>query len=238
MSKYANRPDRPGRTESSVPADDRPRVLITGACRGVGRACAEALARCGTELILCDNDASALREATKDLGAIGRFCDVASEASVAVFAADILEQYPVLDMVINAAGGGYERTLGMYRVSRALLPALRRGTRNNLLLNIPPSDEDADAAIFPYASSEQAFHRLSAALAAETRGTAISVLIGDPISRRVSQVLPNPDAGSPAETYDFHSVDHAFDGALASQVASLMDVTPGIVLATRRRNAG
>ena len=118
MSKYANRPDRPGRTEFSVPADDRPRVLITGACRGVGRACAEALARCGTELILCDNDAGSLSETAKQLGAVARFCDVASEASVAVFAADVLDQYPSLDMVINAAGGGYERTLGMYRVSR------------------------------------------------------------------------------------------------------------------------
>jgi len=174
MSNYANRHGETGRTEAPVP-EDRPRVLITGACRGVGRACAEALARCGTELILCDNDASALSEAARDLGAVGRFCDVASEASVAVFAADILEQYPALDMVINAAGGGYERTLGMYRVSRALLPALRRGTHNNLLLNIPPADEDADTVIFPYASSVQAFHRLSAALAAETRGTAISV---------------------------------------------------------------
>src|SRR5258705_5554284 len=104
MTKFANRPDQPGRAEASVPNDDRPRVLITGACRGVGRACAEALARCGTELILCDNDASSLSEAANDLGAIGRFCDVASEASVAVFAADILERYPTLDMVINAAG--------------------------------------------------------------------------------------------------------------------------------------
>jgi NAD(P)-dependent dehydrogenase (short-subunit alcohol dehydrogenase family) len=223
MTKFANRPDRPGRAEASVPNDDRPRVLITGACRGVGRACAEALARCGTELILCDNDASSLSEAANELGAIGRFCDVASEASVAVFAADILERYPTLDMVINAAGGGYERTLGMYRVSRALIPALRRGTHNNLLLNIPPSEKDADAAIFPYASSEQAFHRLSAALAAETRGTAISVLIGDPTTRRVSQVLPNPDAGSLSDTCDYRRSENSSNGAFASQVASLID---------------
>jgi len=238
MSKYANRPDQPGRTEASVPVEDRPRVLITGACRGVGRACAEALARCGTELILCDNDASSLSETARDLGAVGRFCDVASEASVAVFAADILEQYETLDMVINAAGGGYERTLGMYRVSRALLPALRRGTHNNLLLSIPPADKDADAAIFPYASSEQAFHRLSAALAAETRGTAISVLIGDPISRRVSQVLPNPDAGTLAETCELRRDESAAVGAFASQIASLIEAPQPPATLVRRRTAG
>jgi len=217
--------------------EDRPRVLITGACRGVGRACAEALARCGTELILCDNDTSSLGETSKALGAVGRFCDVASEASVAVFAADILEQYEMLDMVINAAGGGYERTLGMYRVSRALLPALRRGIHNNLLLNIPPADKDADAAIFPYASSEQAFHRLSAALAAETRGTAISVLIGDPKSRRVSQVLPDPDAGASAHTCEFRRSDSASVGALATQIASLFE-GPQLSSPDKRRNAG
>ncbi len=237
MSKHENRPGPQGRAEAPVPKD-RPRVLITGACRGVGRACAEALARCGTELILCDNDAKALTEATRTLGAVGRFCDVASEASVAVFAADILEQYPTLDMVINAAGGGYERTLGMYRVSRALLPALRRGTHNNLLLNIPPADKDADAAIFPYASSEQAFHRLSAALAAETRGTAISVLIGDPNSRRVSQVLPNPDAGSSADTCDFRRSEGEPDRALASQIASLIELPRQPEAIERRRKAG
>ena len=237
MTNYANRHGKPVVANQSVRDDQYPRVLITGACRGVGRACAEALARCGTELILCDNDASSLSEAANDLGAVGRFCDVASEASVAVFAAEILERYPTLDMVINAAGGGYERTLGMYRVSRALIPALRRGTHNNLLLNIPPSDKDADAAIFPYASSEQAFHRLSAALAAETRGTAISVLIGDPRTRRVSQVLPNPDAGSLADTCDFRRAENVSDAALASQIASLID-GPSSATLGEQRNAG
>jgi len=237
MTNFANRHGKPVAANQSVRGDQYPRVLITGACRGVGRACAEALARCGTELILCDNDAASLRETANNLGAVGRYCDVASEASVAVFAAEILERYPTLDMVINAAGGGYERTLGMYRVSRALLPALRRGTHNNLLLNIPPADKDADAAIFPYASSEQAFHRLSAALAAETRGTAISVLIGDPKTRRVSQVLPNPDAGTLADTCDIRRSEHVSDGALASQIASLID-GPSSTTSGEQRNAG
>ena len=200
--------------------DSPPRVLITGAATGIGRACAEALGARGAELILCDNDAPALRDVTEELGAIGRFCDVASEASVAVLAADIVDAFPALDLLINAAGGGYERTLGMYRVSRALLPALRRGTHYKLMLNIPP-EEEREVAIFPYASSGQAFQRLSSALAAETKGTGITVLIGDPETSRISQVVPDPNAGPQAATYGLPTRSHC-SGALVSQIAELM----------------
>jgi len=199
--------------------DSPPRVLITGAATGIGRACAEVFAARGAELVLCDNDARALREATEDLNAVGRFCDVASEASVAVFAADIIDSFHSLDLLINAAGGGYERTLGMYRVSRALLPALRRGPHFKLLLNIPPDDEP-NVAIFPYASSGQAFQRLSAALAAETRGTGVSVLIANPEASRISQVVPDPDAGPRAASYAVPDQRHG--GSLVSQIADLL----------------
>jgi NAD(P)-dependent dehydrogenase (short-subunit alcohol dehydrogenase family) len=203
--------------------DSPPRVLITGAGRGVGNACADVLAARGAELILCDLDATALREAVEQFDAVGRFCDVASEASVAVFAADIVESFGSIDLLINAAGGGYERTLGMYRISRALLPALRRGAHFKLLLNIAP-EEDPAVAIFPYASSDQAFQRLSAALAAETRGTGISVLVGCPATELVSQVAPDADAGHRADIYPFHGNAAAGD-SLTAQVAALLGPT-------------
>jgi len=200
--------------------DFPPRVLITGAGTGIGRACAEALSSRGARLVLCDNDAPSLRQATEELGAVGRYCDVASEASVAVFAADIIESFHSLDLLINAAGGGYERTLGMYRVSRALMPALRHGPHLKLMVNIPP-EEEPNGAIFPYASSGQAFQRLSAALAAETKGTGIGVLIGDPKTARLSQVVPDPDAGSKAATYSVPAKQQR--GTLPSQIAELLE---------------
>jgi len=204
--------------------DSPPRVLITGAASGLGRACAEAITARGAELILCDNDAQSLRQATEELGGIGRYCDVASEASVAVFAADIVESFHSLDLLINAAGGGYERTLGMYRMSRALLPALRRGAHYKLMLNIPP-DDDAGIAIFPYASSGQAFQRLSAALAAETKGTGVSVLIANPETSRISQVVPDPDAGPRAASYTLPE-QRPSGGTLIAQIADLLGPGP------------
>ena len=202
---------------------DRPRVLISGACKGVGRQCAEIFAARGAELILADIDTDSLKEFSDRLGATGRFCDVASEASVTVFSAEMLERFPELDMVINAAGGGYERTLGMYRVSRALLPALRKGRTHNILLNVPPAEEDAKAAIFPYASSQQAFQRLCAALAAETRGSQVRVLIGHPDNDHLTQVLPDRNAGFVADAFDI--TRHANDerGGLAQHIAALFD---------------
>ncbi len=189
----------------------------------MGRECAEIFAARGAELILADIDTESLKDFCLQLGATGRFCDVASEASVTIFAAEILERFPDIDMIINAAGGGYERTLGMYRVSRALLPALRKGEFHNILLNIPPDEADARAAIFPYASSQQAFQRLCAALAAETRGSSVRVLIGQPSNDHLTQVLPDRNAGSVADAFDISR--HANDerGGLAGHIAALLD---------------
>jgi NAD(P)-dependent dehydrogenase (short-subunit alcohol dehydrogenase family) len=180
------------------------------------------LAQMGAELILCDHDAKALANASEALGAVGRYCDVSSEASVTVLAADIAQSYGSLDMVINAAGGGYERTLGMYRVSRALMPALKRGENASVLINIPPAGEEVDQAIFPYASSDQAFRRLSSALAAEARGTTVRVLNASVHSGQIAEVIPDPNAANwPEESIaEGTAGDHL--EALAWNVASLL----------------
>jgi NAD(P)-dependent dehydrogenase (short-subunit alcohol dehydrogenase family) len=226
MTHFASGGPSKGAADRILPRGERPRVLITGACRGVGRACAELFAARGAELILADHDATELGLLSHQLGAMGRYCDVASEASVTVFAADILARFPELDMVVNAAGGGYERTLGMYRVSRALLPALRKGMAHNILFNIPPAGRDSDAAIFPYASSKQAFQRLCAALAAESRGSPVRVLIGCPITGNVSQVLPDHNARHLAEACEAAPREDNELGGLAEHIVALCDPAP------------
>lgn len=193
-----------------------------GACQGIGRQCAEAFARCGAQLILADIDGEALGALGEQLSATTRYCDVASEASVTVFAADVLAQFPELDLVINAAGGGYERTLGMYRVSRALLAGLRKGKQQNILLNVPPSAEHAQDEIFPYASSLQAFQRLCAALAAEARGSSVRVLIGHPESGRLAEVFPDRNAGFIPDVYDLTRHANDEQDRLAGHVVALL----------------
>jgi NAD(P)-dependent dehydrogenase (short-subunit alcohol dehydrogenase family) len=221
MSDPDHRPLSYGIAKNSPPGDAHRLVLITGACSGIGHACAEALASSGAELILCDKDAGGVRALAAELGAASLFCDVGSESSVRGMAAEILGQHVSLDMVINAAGGGYERTLGMYRVSRALLPALRQSSRP-FLVNIPPSSSDGDAAIFPYASSAFAFHRLSAALAFETREMPVGILIGCPESGRVTQVLPDPNGGTWADSCKIRQPNLGGVRTMAWQIATLL----------------
>lgn len=157
--------------------NDRLRVLISGAASGVGLACAEAFAARGAELVLCDQDGTALTRAAERLSACARFCDSTAETSVAIFAADVASQFPSIDVVINAAGRGYVRTLAMMRMTRALMPLVRAGNGRRFVFNVAPLDGFTAAnGMFPYAGSLAAFERLSDALAEDVRGTTIDVV--------------------------------------------------------------
>ncbi len=152
------------------------RVLISGAADGIGLACAYVFADRGAELIMCDSDGTALTRAAETAGGFSRFCDVISEASVSVFASEIDAKFDSIDVLINAAGDGYVRSLGMMQMSRALLPLLRRGNGKRLIVNIAPAGGMTASGMFPYASSREGFQGLSDALADQTRGSMIDVV--------------------------------------------------------------
>ncbi len=174
-------------------------------------------------MILCDRDAGGLTDLAETLAADVRPCNVASEADVGSMAVEVIDHYGSLDMVINAAGGGYERTLGMYRMSRALLPALCRG-KHKLLVNIPPTKEEGNEAIFPYASSDLAFDRLCGAFAHETRGMSLAVLIGCPATGRLIRAFPDPNASRwAASSSNLGSSKPDNIRKLAVHIASLID---------------
>src|SRR5438270_2091205 len=171
--------------------DDSPRVLVCGAASGAGLACAEAFAEAGAELILCDCDGVELTRAADQLGAFSCFCDAAAERSIDIFAEDIGRLFPSVDVLINAAGRGYVRALTMMRMSRAILPLLRRGSGYRLIANIAPAGGFASRdSIFPYAGSFASFARLSDALVEQCRGTEIDVACITP------RILRAPNATS------------------------------------------
>jgi NAD(P)-dependent dehydrogenase (short-subunit alcohol dehydrogenase family) len=81
-------------------------ALITGAGRGLGRACADALAAAGAEVWLLSRTQAELERAADEIGAAGRLahplpCDVTDAAAVT----RAVTQIPVLDILVNNAGG-------------------------------------------------------------------------------------------------------------------------------------
>ena len=155
-------------------------MLITGAGSGVGLACAREFHERGAQVILSDCDPAALARVEAEFGAHCRFCDVASDASVTIFTADLLQQFPRIDLLINGAGSGYVRTLGMMRISRALLPSMKRHGSPAMIVNIAPGACGSRPSLFPHAASPSNFRRLSATVALQARGSAV----------RVATVLP------------------------------------------------
>ena len=88
---------------------NHPVAVITGGARGIGYATAEALGRDGYALVLADLDAAAGTEAAARLEeagytAIGVRTDVADPASVQGLAAEVLERFGRIDVLVNNAG--------------------------------------------------------------------------------------------------------------------------------------
>lgn len=84
-------------------------ALITGASRGIGRACAEALAEAGAKTVIAARSAETLERAAAELGARGLAVfpiqlDVADHARVKTAVADILARFGKIDILVNNAG--------------------------------------------------------------------------------------------------------------------------------------
>ena len=118
-------------------------------------------------------------------------------------------------MLINAAGRGYVRALTMMRMSRVMLPLLRRGSGYRLIANIASSGGFASRdAIFPYAGSFASFSRLSDALVEQCRGAEIEIACITP------RILRAPTA-SPRWSDQLYRLDRVDERDAAERIVAM-----------------
>ena len=84
-------------------------AIVTGAARGIGRTIAEALAREGADLALCDCQVEWLNDTVASVQSLGRkamagAADVGNAAAVDAFVNQVMTHYGRVDILVNNAG--------------------------------------------------------------------------------------------------------------------------------------
>jgi len=79
-------------------------VIITGAASGIGKACAQAMARLGAAVAVVDLNEAGANAVADEIGGLAVACDVGSEASVNAMVEAVRGRYGPIDVLFNNAG--------------------------------------------------------------------------------------------------------------------------------------
>ncbi|MDV3124500.1 SDR family NAD(P)-dependent oxidoreductase [Mycobacterium sp. 21AC1] len=114
-------------------------IIITGASDGIGRAAAQALSGAGHTIVVVGRSPDKTKAVADEVGGRYHVADFARLDDVRRLAAELLERYPVVDVLCNNAGGimgprrttvdGHEMTfqvnhLAPFLLTQTLLPCL------------------------------------------------------------------------------------------------------------------
>ncbi len=85
-------------------------AIVTGASRGIGRACAIAFAQAGADVVLAARKQQDLDIVAREIEALGRraltvVCDVSDEASLDALVARTVSEFGKINVLVNNAGG-------------------------------------------------------------------------------------------------------------------------------------
>ncbi|MEM8647690.1 MAG: SDR family oxidoreductase [Pseudomonadota bacterium] len=85
---------------------ETPVALITGAARGIGFACAEAIAETGARIVVSDIDADGCRKAADELGsgAVAKPCDMGEPEQITALFDEIEADVGPVSILVNNAG--------------------------------------------------------------------------------------------------------------------------------------
>lgn len=162
-------------------------VLITGVSRGLGRAMAQGFAGLGHTVIGCGRSRKPVAELQARLGAPHRFdtVDVADNAAVKAWAAEVLKSHGTPDLLINNAAlinrnaplckvpaREFDAVIdvnikGVANVIRHFVPAMVKAGRGVIVNFSSGWGRAVDAEVAPYCATKWAIEGLTRALALE-----------------------------------------------------------------------
>ena len=165
-------------------------AVVTGASSGIGAAAARTLAAAGFHVVCAARRGDRLAALAEEVGGVAVSCDVTSDEDVRALADAV---GPRVDVLVNNAGGaiGVDRVedastadwqrmydvnvLGVLRVTRALLPALRAAA-DAIVVNVGST---AGQGVYPggggYTAAKHGLHALTGTLRLELNGEPIRV---------------------------------------------------------------
>lgn len=162
-------------------------VLITGVSRGLGHAMAEEFARRGHVVVGCGRSRRPIEALQARLGAPHRFdvIDVADDAAVKAWAAEVLRSHGVPDLLVNNAAlmnrnaplwqvpaRDFDAVIdvnikGTANVLRHFVPAMMKAGRGVIVNFSSGWGRAVDAGVAPYCATKWAIEGLTRALALE-----------------------------------------------------------------------
>ncbi|MBL8836073.1 MAG: SDR family oxidoreductase [Alphaproteobacteria bacterium] len=168
-------------------------AIVTGGARGIGRACALALARAGYDIALVDLLVPEMQRTAGEIAAIGRAAmvieaDVASFARAQAVVAEVDERFGRVDFLLNNAGKAmpkgiseiaeeeFDRTIAInlkscFNYIRAVVPIMQRqgGGRIASMSSLNAHSGGVTAAVskFAYAAAKAGILGMTRALAKE-----------------------------------------------------------------------
>ena len=214
---------------------DEPRnrvALITGASSGIGAATVRALAAQGFETVAAARRLERCERLAHEVGGRAVRLDVSDPESVSSLAA----QLPTLDLIVHSAGGAlglesiaqadarhwremYEsNVLGLVRVTKALLPLLRRGRDPQIVILGSVAGVEAYEGGGGYTAAKHAAHAVAQTLRLEllADGIRVTEVALGLVETEFSLVRFEGDAERAAEVY------RGLDPLQAGDVADLI----------------
>ncbi|MGL5931031.1 MAG: SDR family NAD(P)-dependent oxidoreductase [Dermatophilaceae bacterium] len=212
-------------------------IVITGASSGIGAATARAASRAGARLVLAARRGDRLDQLVTQLDhyAVAVPCDVTDSAQVEALRQAALEEFGVVDVVINNAGQGLQATteeisLDDFRavlelnliaplvLMQAFLPTMRQRSAGTIV-NVSSGTTFADVpGTGGYVASKIALERLSAIARNELQGSGITVSTIIPFATTTEFLTSiragRADAEAMTADADFDSPDVVADAIL------------------------